>query len=286
MAAKSGLGRGFESLIPKDFDDSILLDDKDKIRRLPIEKLQPNKEQPRQEFDQTALDDLAKSIKQHGILQPLVVTPVGDNFQIIAGERRWRAAKLAKLTSVPAIVRTFEELEKLEVALVENVQRVDLSALEQAVSIERLRQQFNLTYEQIGKRLGKNLSTVSNIARLLQLPAKARQALADKQITEGHARAILSLAKYPDRQQELLDAIVRNGWSVRQAERFATSVKSGVLDKTDRHSRVELESPETKALGKHLNTKVHVRRTAKGGRLEISFTSDDDLKRLIELLKK
>lgn len=286
MSSKSGLGRGFDSLIPQNFDDSLLVDAQDRVHRVAVDKLQPGSSQPRQHFDDEALQELAASVKQHGILQPLVVVAHGDGYQIIAGERRWRAAKLAKLTSVPAIVRTLKEIEQLEIALIENVQRVDLSALEQAVSIEKLHEQFNMTFEQIGKRLGKSVSSLSNIVRLLQLPQPAQLALNQKRINEGHARAILALKDSPQLQQQLLKAIEAHGWSVRQAERFVTSVKAGVKDKKGTAARVATETVETKVLSKQLAAPVHVRRTAKGGKLEIAFTTDDELSRILTLLKR
>lgn len=284
MSAKParGLGRGFDALIPKDFDSSILLDEAERIQKLAVDAVLPNKAQPRQIFDDTALAELADSIREHGILQPLVVTPAdGGTYRIIAGERRWRAAKLARLNTVPAIVRTLKELEELEIALVENVQRVDLSPLEQAMSIERLHQQFSTSYDAIAKRLGKAGSTVHNIVRLLQLPPEAQQALRDKTITEGHARQILALKDLPDEQAKLLAAIIRNGWSVRQAERYVTSLKEGVQDEKSVHERTQEETTATKALGKRLGTKVAIKRMAHGGRLEITFKTDEELEKII-----
>jgi ParB/RepB/Spo0J family partition protein len=173
--AKRGLGRGFEALISQDFDQSLLLTAEDRVESIPVDRLEPNPHQPRTHFDQAALNELSQSIKQYGVVQPLVVTPVKDGkYTLVAGERRWRASKLAGLKTVPAIIRGRQELETLEIALIENVQRVDLSPLEQAVSIERLHEQFNLSYDQIAKRLGKASSTVNNTVRLLQLPANAR----------------------------------------------------------------------------------------------------------------
>jgi ParB family chromosome partitioning protein len=281
---KSGLGKGFDALIPQNFDDSILLDESERVQKLPVNKIVPNKEQPRQKFDDEALKELASSIKRHGILQPLVVTPAGDRYRIVAGERRWRAAQLAKLASVPAIVRTLRELEELELALVENVQRVDLSPLEQAVSIGRLRQQFSLTLEDIAQRLGKAVPTISNTERLLQLSDDAKKALLAGKISEGHARAILALKGEADHQAELLRSILGQGWSVRQAERYVLGVRAGAKEVKAVKARVSTETPETKRLSKRFDAPVNVRRTAKGGKLEIGFTSDDDLKRIIDLL--
>lgn len=285
MSAKPGLGRGFDALIPTNFDNSILLDESERIQKIALTDLIANKGQPRQFFDDTALEELAASIREHGILQPLVVTPQKDGkYRIIAGERRWRAAQLAKLSTVPALVRTMEELEQLEIAIVENVQRVDLSPLEQATSIERLHQQFSISYDNIAKRLGKANSTINNIVRLLQLPTDARQALIDHVISEGHARAILAIKGWPDEQTKLLEAIIKNGWSVRQAERYGTSLKQGVREEAKVHERVQAETPATEALSKRLGTKVTLRRMAHGGKLEITFGTDDELEQIISKL--
>ena len=282
---KRGLGRGFEALLPPDFDKAtLLLAADDRIERIDVSKLVSNPYQPRKHFDTTALAELAASIKQYGIVQPLVVSPTGTGtYSLIAGERRWRAAQLANLAQVPCIIRTSQELEQLEVAILENVQRVDLTPLEQAVSIERWHEQFSVAYDTIAKRLGKASSTINNIVRLLQLPEAARVALAEQLISEGHARAILSLKDQPELQAYLLDAVQKHGWSVRQAERYVTSVKAGVSDSTRASERVQTENPATKALSKRIGAPVNVRRTAKGGRLEISFKTDDELERLMHL---
>lgn len=285
MSAKStGLGRGFDSLIPQNFDDSILLDESERIQKIPVDNIFANTDQPRQHFDESALNELAASVKRHGILQPLVVTPAGAEYRIVAGERRWRAAKIARLSTVPAIVRSLKELDELEIALVENVQRVDLTPLEQAASIDKLRQQFNLSLDDIAKRLGKAVSSVSNTERLLKLPAEAKQALLSKNISEGHARQILALTGMPDHQAELLKSIVAGGWSVRQAERYVLGVKSGAAEVKAVKARVATETPETRLLGKKFDTTVNIRRMSKGGKLEISFKSDEDLDRIIRLL--
>ncbi len=282
---RSGLGKGLGSLIPQGFDTQLLVDESERVQKLTVASLVPNPGQPRTVFDDDALAELAVSIKRYGVVQPLVVSPEGDRYRIIAGERRWRASQLAGLKTVPALVRTSKEHEILEIALVENVQRVDLSPLEQAVSIERLHQQFNLTYQQIAERLGKAQTTVNNIVRLLQLPPEAREALSNKEISEGHARQILALKDMPDQQAELLQHIVLNGWSVRQAERFVSAVKEG-HQKTESAARAATETIETKRLSQRYGAKVRIHRTAKGGKLEIVFTNDDDLSRLLNELER
>lgn len=279
-----GLGKGFDALIPTDFDNSILQEPGEKVQKVDRTSVKPNPDQPRKTFDQTALEELAASIKQYGIVQPLVVTQVGSDYVIIAGERRWRASEIAGLDKVPVIVRSHKELEQLEIALIENVQRVDLSPLEQAVSIQRLNQQFSLSLDDIAKRLGKAQTTVTNIVRLLQLPDDAKQALVDKKITEGHARQILALKDKPEKQQELLDSIIKYGWSVRQAEQFVTTTKAGAKTRQETSAGMATTTKETKQLEKTLGTAVSIKRTAKGGRLELHFSSEDQLDKLIKQL--
>lgn len=285
MATNKGLGKGFDALLPQHFDNSILSDDNGRVKQLAIDVLVPNPQQPRRTFDDDAIAGLAESIVAHGIVQPLVVTPNGSEYYIIAGERRWRAAQKAKLKTVPAIVRTMEELQRLELALVENMQRVDLSPLEQATSIQHLHHQFSQDYATIAKQLGKAQGTIVNIVRLLQLPESARLALHDKKITEGHARAILAL-KDEKSQLELLALILNNGWSVRQAERYVVAQKQGLKSTTAAAKRVATTTPQTEKLAQALKTPVSVRRTAKGGRLEITFKNETDLKRIIKQLAR
>jgi ParB family chromosome partitioning protein len=282
--SKSGLGKGLDVLIPTDFDTAILMEAGDRVQNLFITAIKPNPDQPRRNFDAEALSQLAASIKQYGIIQPIVVSPKGDTYIIVAGERRWRAASQAGLEQIPAIVRDREELEQLEVALIENVQRVDLSPLEQAVSIERLHQQFNIPYSEIAKRLSKAETTVSNIVRLLQLPPAARDALQDGKITEGHARAVLALKDEPAAQETLLELIYKNGWSVRQAEQYVTTIKTGTKSKKTVAEKLATETTDTRKLAKQLGTKVSIKRTAKGGRLEIHFKNDHQLDDLIKKL--
>lgn len=287
MANKTrGLGKGFGSLLPSDFDESILIDKKDRIQKLLVDDITPDPKQPRSTFNDNEIIELSKSIKRFGILQPIVVTPSHDKYIIVAGERRWRAAKKAGLTYMPVLVRTLAELERLEIGLIENMQRVDLSPIEQALSMARLNQQFNINYQDIAKRLGKAHTTVINIVRLLQLPDSAREALEKKKITEGHARSILSLKADPPRQEELLAQIIRHSWSVRQAEQFVGASKEGLLKKglTAAVKHMQTENMETLKLGEKLKTKVSIVRISKGGRLQIAFSDDHELDRIIRQL--
>ncbi len=284
MSVKAGLGKGLDALIPTEFDSGIL-QTSEKIHQVSIKDVVPNPDQPRKHFDQVALEELAVSVKTHGIVQPLVVIKDGNQYRIVAGERRWRSAQIAGLKEVPVIVRSMKQLEELEIAIIENVQRVDLSPLEQALSIERLHDQFSLSYADIAKKLGKAVPTIHNIVRLLQLPKEAKAALSNNEITEGHARAILALKDNDKKQKELLVSILQFGWSVRQAEQFVTATKTdstGTTKTVKKH--MATTSPATESLEKKLGTSVTIKRTAKGGKLEIFFKDDKDLERITSSL--
>jgi ParB family chromosome partitioning protein len=282
-AQKQPLGRGLGALISEDLDRSILQEDNERVQKLLITDIVPNPDQPRRQFEQAALDEMAVSIEQHGIVQPIIVVRYNQQYRIVSGERRWRAAQQVKLTHVPAIVRTMQELEEIEVSLIENIQRVDLSPLEQAMSVYKLQHQFNLSLDEISQKLGKAPSTISNLMRLLQLPDSAREALREGKISEGHARAILSLKQWPDKQEELLRSIQNNNWTVRQAEQFATAAKKGA-DAQAAKGRTASETQLTKQIGQKLGTKVQIKHTAKGGQLIVHFDSDEHLQRITSRL--
>ncbi len=273
MAKRSSLGRGFGSLIPEGLDTSFIKEDQNRVQNLLISDILPNPKQPRRNFDDKSLNELMTSIKRHGVLQPIIVIKDKQGYRIIAGERRWRAAKSAKLDTIPAIVRSLEELEQIEMALVENVQRVDLSPLEQAVAIYRLQQQFSLELDQIAQKLGKAPSTVSNTARLLQLPDSAKTALMQGQISEGHARAILALRQYPVLQDELLKKILKEKLSVRQAEVF-------VLNNRPKAKTVKGADELAKKITDKLGLKTVNKQRSVGGEIVISYKNEADLAKL------
>lgn len=288
MSPKQSLGRGFDALIPKELDDSLLSEDPSRVQKLLITDIVPNEAQPRRELDDQALRELALSIKQHGVLQPIVVIkhkgPKGS-YKIVAGERRWRAAKAAGLKNIPAVVRSLKELEVLELSLIENIQRVDLSPLEQAFAVLKLQQQFSLKLEEIAAKLGKAPSTISNLARLLQLPPTATDALNRGKISEGHARAILAISNSSDKQAELLRCILNNGWTVRQAEQFVINAKrqskslSGAAYSND-------DAKTIKQVEAALKTKAKILRRARGGQIIIAFGSDEQLDNIRQKLTK
>lgn len=290
MSAKkhTGLGRGFASLIPTDvldetFDPTASGEQSSELRYVKRTEIFPNAEQPRRHFDEDALEELATSIREHGIIQPIVVTPTKNGYEIVAGERRWRAAGIAGVDKIPAIVRTLSEQHKLELALIENLQRRDLNPLETATAYLKLHTQFNLTYEEIGHRVGgKAVSTISNIMRLLQLPADAKQALVEGKISEGHARQILSLGDQAA-QSQLLAHIIKEGWSVRKTEQYVVGYKRGEADDAKQVSAIKntrRETDFTKQLSKRLSLPVVQKTTAKGGQIIISYSSDEELSEL------
>ena len=273
--SRQALGRGFDTLIPKEIDDSILEEDKHRVQKLLIADIVPNPAQPRREAEND-LVQLIASVKRHGILQPIIVIRHDGKYRIVAGERRWRAAKAAGHKNIPAIVRSLEELEQLEFSLIENIQRIDLSPLEQALAVSKLQQQFSLKLDEIAQKLGKAPSTLSNLTRLLELPEAAMTALRKGKISEGHARAILALNRLQEKQSELLHCILNNGWTVRQAEQFVVAAKRGA-DLAQAKAKTAQISPLTKKLEAKLKTAVRIKHTAKGGQLIIQFKDDNEL---------
>ena len=278
---KPALGRGFEGLIPTGFNVADVASAGEQIRQLSLDELVTNPDQPRKQFDQPALVELSQSIKEHGIIQPLVATPHNGKYRIVAGERRYRASVLAGLKKIPVIIRNHQELEELEIALVENVQRVDLSPLEQAVSIIRLRDQFSLTPTQIAHKLGKAETTISNIVRLLNLPKEAIVALQNNKISEGHARAILALKNDKSLQLELLKKIENEKLSVREAEAFVKVHKKNIehkISSIDTKTQTQLNALKNRGISVKLQLKKQ------GGTLQISYKNDEQLQAILKSL--
>jgi len=271
---KKVLGRGIRALFPDGVGEG------ERFLFAGIEKIKPNQSQPRKEINQEKLSALASSIREKGILQPLLVRPRENGYEIVAGERRWRAAQIAGLKELPVVVQEFSERESLEAALVENIQREDLSPIEEALAYVELMKRWNLTQESLAQRLGKNRATLANTIRLLQLSTKVQQLVSSAALSAGHARALLSL---PDSklQEALADEIVRKGLSVREAERKAKGFLNPPPQKTKAESDPFVEDLETR-LERRLGTKVRISVTGKKGSIRISFFNFDELDGLIQ----
>lgn len=294
MSAKKGLGRGFDSLIPTElldesFDPTAQQDNQvSELRHIKVSEISADPDQPRRHFDEIALAELAASVKQHGVVQPIVVAPGKGSYTIVAGERRWRAAKQAGLDKIPALVRTLTDQHKLELSLIENLQRRDLNVLETATAYLKLRDQFNLTLEQIGQSVGgKSNSTISNTLRLLRLPAAAKEALAKGQLREGQVRPLINVD--PAITEEIIPVIIKEDWSARRVEQFVVQLKKGEVSTVKKNIKRESGVPyeaETRRLAKRFEAKVSVKTNAKGaGQIVIRFKSEDDFKRLQQLLE-
>jgi ParB family chromosome partitioning protein len=280
---KRGLGRGLDALIQGSEISEGPPPRESGIRTLPVAALKPNRLQPRSSFDEADLESLAASIRSQGLVQPLVVTVEGDgSYSIVAGERRWRAARRAGLDEVPVVVRTdLDDRARLELALVENLQRTDLNALEEAEAYAALQERFGLSQEEIAARVGKARTTVTNALRLLKLPQEVQELLRSGQLTAGQARPLLALAEH-DRQLELAGKAVRDGLSARQLERLATEPPRR-LKRPARTVEVNTAAAEEK-LTRRLQTRVEIRRRGQGGQLRLHFHSEEELMRLYDVL--
>lgn len=273
----TGLGRGLSSLIPQRAQQSATTD-------IPIERIRPNPRQPRQRMDPDELDSLAASIREHGVLQPILVIETIDGYQLVAGERRFRASQQAGLERIPAVIRQLADRDQLEIALVENLQRADLGAMEEAHAYLALTSEFTMTHEQIAQRVGRAKSTITNTLRLLELDPKVQEALADGRISEGHARAIGGL---PIEQQARVAATVaEQQFSVRQTEELVRRLREPrpVSSRpAGRPADPDLERVE-EDLRLKLGTKVTLARSRRGGRIIIEFYSDEELGQLYDRL--
>lgn len=282
MSKRRGLGKGLEALIPP---ASPSRPAQPGIEEVAVDQISPNPHQPRQTINQEELQELANSIAEHGLIQPLVVTQVGTTYQLIAGERRWRASKLAGLTHVPVVVKETTPQQMLELAIVENIQRADLNPLEEAQAYAQLMEEFGLTQEAVAERVGKSRTAVANTVRLLNLPDRIKEDLAAGQISEGHARALLSLKKERD-QLEVVAQIVGQGLNVRQTE---VLVRRMLAREDAPKPRPPVLSPHDKAMlerfGAKLGTKVELSRNEKDeGRLTIHFYSQEELQAIFEAI--
>jgi len=279
----AGLGRGFEALIPTEliddeFDPTAVEDKKSsKLKELKLDEIVRDENQPRREFSKEALEALAASIREHGVLQPIVVTREDGKYKIVAGERRWRASRLAGLTTIPAIVRTLDSQNRLELSIIENAQREDLNAIELATAYAKLKNQFNLSAEDIAAKVGKSENTVQNTLRLLTLPEEAKKIMVKEKLTEGVMRPLVS--RDEKTIMKVLPKIVAEGWTARKVERYfaATTKKSSMMAiKRDAYRKEE----------DALSAKYDAVASIRGRALTFRCKNDADLKRLIADLKK
>ncbi len=284
MASQKGLGKGLGALLG-DFMEAPPEDSA--YRMLPLHRVEPNPEQPRQDFDQEELEALAESIRQHGIIQPLTVRETGEGYyQIIAGERRWRAARMAELTEVPAIVIEADNKKAMELALIENLQRQDLNSVEEALGYQSLINEFGLTQEEAAARVGKSRPAVANALRLLSLDEKVLEMLRTGAITAGHAKAIL-MVKTGKKQLEAAQKIANLGLSVRQAELLCKNMsREPEKRKEETVFQVDYVKECEKSLSKHLGRGVKIVNGKRKGRFELEFYGQDDLQNLLDALMK
>ena len=284
MASQKGLGKGLGALLG-DFMEAPPEDSA--YRMLPLHRVEPNPEQPRQDFDQEELEALAESIRQHGIIQPLTVRETGEGYyQIIAGERRWRAARMAELTEVPAIVIEADNKQAMELALIENLQRQDLNSVEEALGYQSLINEFGLTQEEAAARVGKSRPAVANALRLLSLDEKVLEMLRTGAITAGHAKAIL-MVKTGKKQLEAAQKIANLGLSVRQAELLCKNMsREPEKVKEETVFQVDYVKECEKSLSKHLGRGVKIVNGKRKGRFELEFYGQDDLQNLLDALMK
>lgn len=292
MSNKRGLGRGFESLIPtelidEDFDPTHQEDLKiSKLVELPVGDITPDESQPRQHFNEEALAELASSIKEYGVLQPIVVTKISNNlFQIVAGERRWRASKIAGIKTIPAIIRSLDSQRKLEISLIENLHREDLNVLEIATAYAKLRNQFNLSLVEIGQRAGgRSESAITNTMRLLKLSDAAKKIIADNNLKEGQVRPLLKAS--PEIIEQILPRIAAEGWSARKVEQFMVGLKSGKIANPKQPVVASPYDKDIKTIEKSLKIKAELRSSARGtGKLVLRFQNSAELDKILSKLK-
>ena len=289
-AKTNALGRGLDALIST---ETVSTQGSLTINEVPIEQIEANPNQPRREFDQIALEELANSIKQLGLVQPITLRQLDESkFQIIAGERRWRASQLAGLTAIPAYIRTIKDENVMELALVENIQREDLNAIEIALAYEHLQEKSGMTQERVAERVGKSRAAVANYLRLLKLPAQVQMALQKKEIDMGHARALLSL-KSPSQQIKLFHEIQKNAFSVRKVEELCQQLNNGEdIQTAKKKIAAKSKLPEEfnilkKRLSNFFNTKVQMTYGAKGkGKISIPFASEEELLHIMEVMDR
>lgn len=278
-----GLGKGIGALFPTETLESI--QNEDHIEKIPLQKLVVNPFQPRKLFDEEAIEELAQSIREHGIIQPIVVRKKGKKYEIVVGERRFRAAKLANLEEIPAIVKDLTEEQMMELAILENLQREDLTPIEEAEAYQSLIEKLNFTQEDLAKRLGKSRPHITNTIRLLQLPEEVRQLVNDGSLTMGHGRALLGL-KNKKRIPEVAKKVINQSLNVRQLESLIKQLNENVSRETKKTQKKDIFVQATESqLREFFGTNVQIKKTKNKGKIEIEFYSEDDLERILEILQ-
>lgn len=287
--AKKGLGRGLNALLSVDSVVETTTEYEKGVKLIKLTQIEPNKTQPRTEFDEEKLHNLAESIAEYGVLQPIVVKLNSNGFYtIIAGERRWRAARIAKIKEIPAIVKNFDEKSEKEVTLIENLQRENLNAIEEALGIKELMDVYGLTQEEVSKKIGKSRSAVANSVRLINLPDKIKEFIKDGKLSMGHARSLLSI---DDNSLKILVAekIIKEDLSVRQTESYiktiTTEKKIKKASKEEEEIRIYIKNLE-ETLSSELGTKIKIVNKKNKGKIEIPYSSSEDFERIIKIIKK
>ncbi|MBO5348605.1 MAG: ParB/RepB/Spo0J family partition protein [Clostridia bacterium] len=286
MAKKTGLGRGLDALFSpaplEEIEEKTELDNSEKIHKIKITEIEPNKNQPRRTFNSESIDELAESIKKYGVIQPIIVSKKENYYEIVAGERRWRASKKAGLTEMPCIIRESEEKENKEIALIENIQREDLNPIEKAKSFRTLMDEYGLTQAELAETLGISRSSLANTVRLLNLDPRVIDLALEGKLTEGHCRSLIGIEN-PDKQYEMAKQIIENGDSVREIERKVKNKKQE-KEKNDQYAAI-YKDIEDKFQG-FFGTKVKLDAGKKKGKIIIEYVSNEDLERIMELINK
>ena len=281
MAKMTGLGKGLDALFTTTVPKEEEIREGEIVKSLKLIEIEPNRSQPRRTFDEESLDELAESIKKYGLIQPIVVTQKSNYYEIIAGERRWRASKKAGLSEIPAIIREDDARKNKEIALIENIQREDLNPIEKALGLRSLMDEYGMTQAEVADTLGKSRSAVANTVRLLNLDKRVIEFVLEGKLTEGHCRAILALQD-PDKQYEAAVRLIETGDSVREAEKMTRQKKK--MKKKDEKYEAIYRDIENSFRG-FFGTKVKVDAKANKGKIIIEYTSNDDLSRILDLIK-
>ena len=281
MVKKTGLGKGLDALFATNVDVEETLKENEVIEKLKITQVEPNRNQPRKHFDEEALEELAESISRYGVIQPIIVVKKGDYYEIVAGERRWRASKKAGLTEIPAIVREGDERKNKEIALIENVQREDLNAYEKAVGIKELMEEYGLTQQQVSEILGKSRSSIANTVRILNLDPRVIELVQQNKLTEGHARSLLAIEDN-EKQYQMALRLLEMGASVREVEKKVQQKKK--MKKQDERYEAIYRDIEDSFQG-FFGTKVKLEAGKRKGKIVREYANNDDLERILALIK-